>query len=143
MPKPKLFLADDNPLDGMLLNMGFAEAGRAVEIVQARDGAHATCLLQEAVLEVPFPFGLIVIDLNMPKVDGLELLTRLRGWPQLTGVPIVILTSSTSPADRQRSLLCNPTAFLIKADDFGGLASVVGKLVPYLFPENPAEPQAA
>jgi len=140
MPKPKLFLADDNPLDGMLLNMGFAEAGRPVEIVQARDGAHATSLLQEAILKVPFPYGLIVIDLNMPKVDGMELLTRLRGWPRLTGVPIVILTSSNSPCDRERSLKCNPTAFLIKPDDFSGMAAIVGQLVPYLFLEDPAEP---
>jgi CheY-like chemotaxis protein len=118
---PRLFLADDN-LKAMacLLGLGFADAGRLVKITQAFDGAQAYDLLLSASLEGPFPFDLIVLDLNMPKLDGLELLGRLHRWLGLTGVPIVILTSSSNPMDRQRSLIHNPSAYLTKSEDYKG-----------------------
>jgi len=141
---PRIFLADDNQGDGMLLGLGFADAGRLVKITQAFDGAQAYDLLLSASLEGPFPFDLIVLDLNMPKLDGLELLGRLHRWLGLTGVPIVILTSSSNPMDRQRSLIHNPSAYLTKSEDYKGMAAVIGKLVPYLFFEDalafPVEP---
>jgi CheY-like chemotaxis protein len=136
MTKPRLFLIDDNQGDGMLLDLAFTDAGRPVDITQARDGGTGLELLREAVRTLPFPYRLIVIDLNLPRIDGLELLARLHGWPELAGVPIVILTSSTNPTDRLRGLERNPGAFLIKPDDYRGLAGVVNQLSAYLFPES-------
>jgi len=141
--KPRLFLADDNPFEGMLLELGFAEAGRSVEIVQALDGAQACDLLQLAATEVPFSFGLIVIDLNLPKVSGWELFDRLGAWPALAGVPMVILTSSTDPGYRLRSFkISPPNAFLIKPEGYDELAGVIEQIVPFLFPDDLAGPQA-
>jgi len=141
---PRIFLADDNRGDGLLMELGFADAKRLVHITQAFDGVQAYDLLLAASLVGPFPFDLIVLDLNMPKLDGLELLGRLHRWLGLTDVPIVILTSSSNPMDRQRSLKHHPCAFLTKSEDYKGLAAVIGKLVPYLFMEGaraiPLEP---
>ena len=144
MHRPKIFLVDDSRGDGVLLDLAFVEAGRSVNIVQAYDGTQAFELLHLAVGQLPFPYRLIVLDLHLPKVDGLELLLGLKSWPELSRVPIVILTSSSNPMDRQRSLKHHPCAFLTKSEDYKGLAAVIGKLVPYLFMEGaraiPLEP---
>ena len=141
MNRPKVFLAEDNQGDGMLLDLAFTEAGRSVEIVQVHDGVRALERLREAACQVPFPFQLIVIDLNLPKVDGLELLLGLQGWPELTGVPMVILTTSPTTRERERihELHC---ALLMKPDDFSGLSAVIAQLVPYLFPADAELPLA-
>jgi CheY-like chemotaxis protein len=133
MHRPKVFLADDNRGDGMLLDLAFSEAGRAVNMVQAYDGVRAFELLRSAAFQVPFPFRLIVIDLNLPKIDGLELLLGLKSWPELAGVPTVILTSMPTAHERERvhDLHCT---MLMKPDDYSGLAAVVSELVPFIFP---------
>ena len=133
MNRHKVFLAEDNRGDGMLLDLAFTEAGRSVEIVQAHDGVQAFELLRAAAYQVPFPFRLIVIDLNLPRVDGLELLLGLKGWPELTGIPMVILTTSPTAHERERIQELHCT-MLMKPDDYSGLAAVISKLIPYLFP---------
>jgi CheY-like chemotaxis protein len=136
--KPKLLLADDSRGDGILIHLAFADARLEIEIIQAWDGGQAFELIQAARACQPFPYQLIVIDLNLPKINGLELLDRLQGLPELVGVPTMILTSSTNPSDRLRGLRRNPTAFLTKPDDYRGLSGVVAAMAPHLFPASPA-----
>jgi CheY-like chemotaxis protein len=132
--KPTLFLADDNPGDAVLLELAFADAAREVEIIHARDGRRAWEMLRQAAATTPFPYNLIVLDLNLPVLTGLELLDRMRGEPALAGVPTVFFTSSTNPADRHRAMLKNPDAYLIKPADYRGLGAVVEALSGYLYP---------
>jgi len=141
MMKPKVFLAEDNQGDGMLLDLAFTEAGRSVEIVQVHDGARAFERLRAAACQMPFPFHLIIIDLHLPSFDGLELLLGLKGLPELTRVPMVILTTSPTAHERERvhELHC---ALLMKPDDYSGLGAVIAQLVPYLFPADVDLPAA-
>lgn len=141
MNKPKVFLAEDNQSDGFLLDLAFTEAGRSVEIVQAHDGDKAFELLRAAACQVPFPFRLIILDLNLPKVDGLELLLGLQGWPELTRVARVILTTAPTTRERERvqDLHC---VLLVKPEDYSGYSALIATLVPYLFPTDAGLPVA-
>lgn len=136
MHKPEVFLVDDNQGDGLLLDLAFAEVGRTVEIVQARDGVEAFDFLRTVACHEPFPFQLIIIDLNLPRMNGLELLLGLKGLPELARVPMVILTTSPTAHERERILDLHCT-LLMKPDDYGGLGAVVAQLIPYLFSADP------
>jgi len=136
--KPHIFLADDNLGDGLLLELAFRDAGIAVDITQACHGGEALDQLRAAADSEPFPYQLLVLDLNMPGLDGLEILERLQQLPGFPRSPRVILTSSTDPRDRLRGLRLHPDAFLTKPDDYRGMAAVVAALEPYLYPETHA-----
>jgi CheY-like chemotaxis protein len=133
---PRLFLADDNPHAGTLLNVGFSDAGRTVEIVQAYDGIQAFNFLHMASLDVPFPYNLIVLDVYMPRMDGLELFRKLYSDPDLAQIPIVILTASVKNRDRFDRLQVKPNAYLNKPDGYNELVAITADLVPYLFPDE-------
>jgi CheY-like chemotaxis protein len=141
--RPRLFLADDNRGDGLLLDLAFTDAGYGVDIVQAYTGMEAFTLLTASSMQRPFPFSLVVIDLNMPMLGGLELLGRLGDLRSRLSLPMVIMTSSTDPCDRLRGLQQHPTAFLNKPDTYRDMAAVVRTLAGYLFPAGftPRRPQ--
>jgi CheY-like chemotaxis protein len=86
-----------------LLDLAFTEAGRSVEIVQVARWCprHSNACVRRPV-RCRSHSRLIIIDLNLPKVDGLELLLGLKGWPELTRVPMVILTTSPTTRERER-----------------------------------------
>ena len=131
MQDPKLFLVDDSTGDGILLDLAFTESGRSVKIVQAHDGVEAFELLRAAAGQRPFPFRLIVIDLHLPRMDGLELLLGLKGWPELSRVPMVILTTASTVLERERIENCH-SALLMKPNDYSGLAVIVAELAAYM-----------
>ncbi len=125
---PVLLVADDNVGDALLLELACADAGLAVRIVQVRDGAQAWALLQAAERAPLCPYALAMIDLNLPVVDGLELLARMRATQVLAHLPTIIYTTSTSPADQARALRLQPSAYVVKPPDYRGLALVVVQL---------------
>jgi len=129
---PKILLADDCKADGHLLEVAFVDAGHAVMIDQVFDGSHALARLRLAATVVPFPYALVVLDLNMPLLTGTELLTVLRESPAMSAVPIVILTSSDSPADRDAAMAHNPDAYFIKPMNYAGLTTLVRDLMPFI-----------
>ena len=93
-----ILLAEDNPADVYLIQEALREHSITCPVRVAPDGKIVLDLL-----ESPSPedrFSLIVLDLNLPLYDGLEILQRLRVTPSISRVPVVILTSSDSPRDR-------------------------------------------
>jgi CheY-like chemotaxis protein len=71
----------------------------------------------------------VVTDIEMPGVDGLELTRRLRAMPQLTGLPVVVMSTRDRPEDRLRGLAAGADAYLTKHGlDAGELVSVVRRL---------------
>ncbi len=124
MPCPRLLLVEDNPGDVELLRLAFEEAGREVEIITARDGREAIRLLDQAAEPGGPTYGIIVLDLNVPIVNGIELLARIKSDPRLRGLPTVVLTSSASPVDRGTSERLQANAYLIKPISFGDYAAI-------------------
>ena len=96
-----LLLAEDNLPDALLLKEALAEESLPVRFYMEPDGERAIDFIARAEREPDAPCPQIVLlDLNLPKIDGFEVLRRIRASAKFGDLPVLIVTSSDSPADR-------------------------------------------
>lgn len=122
MQSTSILLVEDNPDHEMLTIRALKKAHVLNDIVVAHDGAEALDLLFAAPEEpgqrpMPGP-QLILLDLKLPKVDGLEVLRRLRVNPRTKLVPVVVLTSSDEEGDVVTSYKLGANSYVCKPVDF-------------------------
>jgi two-component system, chemotaxis family, chemotaxis protein CheY len=98
--------------------------GAGFDVVQADDGINALKTLETNVVDM------IITDLNMPNMDGLELVRALRAKPQFKGVPILFLTTRNSDADKNAGRAAGATGWIVKPFDPARLVQVVNKVCP-------------
>lgn len=130
---PEVLLADDNPSDVYLIREALHEHGVDCVLHVASDGKDALNIISR---EAPNASGgsisLIILDLNLPKHDGIEILQKLQGVARFQHVPVVVLTSSDSPHDRLRATALGATMYLRKPsslDQFLGLGAIFKELL--------------
>ena len=93
-------MAEDNPPDAMLVRQAIAQENLDVEIYVAGDGEQALAFIRRAEQDTDAPRpDILLLDLNLPKVDGLEVLRSLRGSEKYAGIPVLVMTSSDSPVE--------------------------------------------
>jgi CheY-like chemotaxis protein len=117
-----ILLVEDNPRDLELTQAALQKCNLANEVVVARDGAEALDYLYRREAFSSRPVGhpaVVLLDLKLPKVDGLELLEMVKSDPALRHVPIVMLTSSREEQDVVKSYDLGVNAFVVKPVDFG------------------------
>jgi CheY-like chemotaxis protein len=126
-----ILLAEDNPNDVELTLAAFRENHLLNEVVVIRDGAQALDYLYKrntyAGRSTGNP-GLILLDLKMPKVDGLEVLREIKADPRLKMIPVVVLTSSRQEQDLLRSYNLGVNAYVVKPVDFREFVEAVRAL---------------
>jgi two-component system response regulator len=110
----RILLVEDTASDEKLTIMAFKRSGIANEVSVARDGAEALEILFAA-SELP---SLVLLDLNLPKIDGLGVLRRIRGDERTRHLPVVILTSSKEDEDVVRGYALGANAYVRKPVDF-------------------------
>jgi CheY-like chemotaxis protein len=126
-----ILLAEDNPNDVELTLSALHSANLANEVVVVNDGAAALDYIfrRGAFAARPsVPPAVILLDLKMPKVDGLEVLRQIRADPALHIVPIVILTSSREESDLARGYELGTNAYVVKPVDFDQFLTAVSQL---------------
>ena len=100
MPKTfRIFLVEDNAGDVYLLEKTLQSRSIGYELIRYDDGERAITALKEDDFIVP---DLIILDLNLPRREGFDVLQTVRSKPSMVGVPVAILTSSDAPRDRHR-----------------------------------------
>jgi two-component system, chemotaxis family, response regulator Rcp1 len=109
---PGILLAEDNPADVYLIREALKEHGVDCPIQTASDGRDVLALIDSA--GPSWHPDLIILDLNLPRHDGIELLRKLRSTAELSRVPVVVLTSSDSPRDRATATELGATRYLSK-----------------------------
>jgi CheY-like chemotaxis protein len=119
-----VLIVDDDEDDRWLMSHAFDEVCPQIQKVFACDGEEAVDYMQ--VSRAPI---FILTDLNMPKVNGVELITRLRHHPFYRTIPVVICTTSRSDDDRQRCYLAGANAFVNKPNRLADLNELVRSLV--------------
>jgi CheY-like chemotaxis protein len=133
----QILLAEDNPGDVLLFREALKSRHVSCDIIVAEDGQKAMALLENAGGgETGFCFRLIVLDINLPKYNGDAVLRHVRGQPALNGVPVIVLTSSPSPADRAAALELGATLYLQKSSDLKQLLDI-GRIVEEMLLHGP------
>ena len=101
-PRPKtLLLAEDNLPDALLVREAIQKEGLPVDVHIAADGKEAVDFIMAAETDPDAPSPhILVLDLNLPKMDGFEVLRRVRASGKHRHIPVLIVTSSDSPADK-------------------------------------------
>lgn len=130
---PRILLAEDNPADVYLIREALMEHGVDCPVRVAPDGRDVLKFLSDVESQPEsLDLSLIILDLNLPLHDGIEILQRLRQTPSLGTVPVVILTSSDSPRDRIVASELGAACYLRKPsslDQFLGLGAVFKSLL--------------
>ena len=122
MMQKDILLVEDNPDDVELTRLAFAEAKIANRLVVVGDGAEALDYLfgrgrHEGRDPADLP-SLVLLDLNLPKVDGREVLQAIRGEERTRTLPVVVLTTSTEPFDVEASYALGVNSYIQKPVDF-------------------------
>ena len=125
-PAIQVLLVEDNPGDVRLTREAFQDAKVHLEMHVAVDGVEAmSFLLKEGKFaDSPRP-DLILLDLNLPRKDGREVLREIKGHPALMTIPVVILTTSASDVDIEASYLLHANCYISKPVDMEGFLTVV------------------
>jgi CheY-like chemotaxis protein len=130
---PEVLLADDNPSDVYLIREALREHGVNCILRVASDGKEALSIVsREAPDAAAGRIDLIIVDLNLPRYDGIEILHKLKELAGFEHIPVVVLTSSDSPSDRLRATALGVTRYLQKPsslDDFLGLGAIFKELL--------------
>lgn len=123
-----ILLAEDNIHDAELTLEAFSSYRLANQVVLVRDGVEALDYLMRRGAFADRPPGnpaLVLLDLKMPKIDGLEVLRRIREDARLRTVPVVILTSSAEESDVVRSYDLGVNAYVVKPVQFAAFIEAV------------------
>jgi len=125
-----VLLVEDNPMDVELTLRAFARHHLTNPVQVARDGEEALAWLPRWEAGEPWPV-VILLDLNMPKVDGLEVLGTLKGHPLCCTIPVVILTTSAADRDIRTAYQRGANSYIVKPVDFEKFIAVAGQLEVY------------
>ena len=140
----RILLAEDNANDIELTLAALRTNRLANEVVVARDGVEALDYLycrDKYVGRAPGLPALLLLDLKMPKVDGLEVLRHVKADQQLKTIPVVVLTSSREEQDLIRSYDLGVNAYVVKPVDFHEFINAVKSLGAFWAVLNEPPPQ--
>ena len=138
-----ILLADDNPTDAELTIRALEIGGVSQQVVWVQDG--------EAALHYVFRQGvyaqrvsgnpkLMLLDLHMPKIDGLDVLAQIKADPKTRSTPVVIMSSSDQESDMMRSYEAHANSYIVKPVDFKQFTDQVSQLGQYWTRINRAGP---
>jgi two-component system response regulator len=123
----RIALVEDNPADAQLLQSALQKSGLPVEVVLLQDGVQAV----EYVSGAPGACDLIMLDLNLPRLSGFEVLERLRCDDQFKSIPILVVSGSSDPADVERCYRAGANSYICKPIHLDDIFVMAKQLVTY------------
>lgn len=130
MLKP-ILLVEDNPDDLELALRALAKTNLANEVVTVRDGEQALAYLKREGDYAKRPIGnpaVVLLDLKLPKIDGIQVLEQIKASAELKSIPVVMLTSSRMENDLTRAYALNVNAYVVKPINFTDFLEAVREL---------------
>jgi CheY-like chemotaxis protein len=124
-----ILLVDDDEVDVMTVKRAFSRANITNKLYVATDGIEALTLLRSDA--IPSARRLVLLDLNMPRMSGIELLREIRADPALHAITVIVLTTSNEDRDRVEAYQLNVAGYLLKPVTFHAFAEVMSTLNKY------------
>jgi DNA-binding response OmpR family regulator len=136
--KTRILLAEDNDGDVFLVRRALEKRGLRPELAVAHNGEEALAWLDDHSGEKNRDTAphLILLDLNLPRVDGLQILSHVRKSDSFSCTPVIVLTSSDSPKDRQMALELGANLYFRKPTDLASFMDL-GRIIEELLKTNP------
>jgi chemotaxis family two-component system response regulator Rcp1 len=126
----RLLIIEDSPSDIWLLREAFRLADIPIQIILARDGVQASEYFQRVRMKAVELPDLVLLDLNLPRKNGREVLAEMKAFPMLHAIPAIVLSSSSSEEDRRQAFHLNAAHFYTKPNnlpDYVELVRGIGK----------------
>jgi two-component system, response regulator len=120
-----ILLAEDNPDDVLLTRRAFVNNGFTNEIIVLSDGEACLAALLPEDGSSPLLPAMVLLDINLPKIGGLEVLSRLRADERTRGLPVIMLTTSREPSDIANSYRLGANSFVRKPLSFAQFVAAV------------------
>jgi CheY-like chemotaxis protein len=134
-PAHAILLVEDNPADVQITQRALRDSGVPVQLIVVRDGQEAIDYLlregvrgQEPSWRAP---DLVLLDLNLPRLSGREVLERLRATTRFRAVPVVVLTTSSRPEDVRDMYAAGANTYIEKPQDFARFVEVLRTIQRY------------
>lgn len=121
----RILIIEDNPGDVRLLSEAFTELEARVSIRVARDGAEGLGIVLHSDYSDGWRPDLILLDLNLPKINGHEVLARIKGDPVKRLIPVIVLSSSRAESDIERAYEAHANAYVRKPTSLEDLINAV------------------
>ncbi len=133
-PDPLILLVDDNDVDQFLTRRAFAQSGFRVRLECVEDGDECIKYLRREppYEDAPTPH-LVLLDINMPRVGGKEVLSAIKSVEALRRIPVIVLTTSQSDRDKHEMYNLRANSYIIKPVDFNAFVDIVRSLCQYWF----------
>lgn len=125
MTRKYILLVEDNPDDEALALRALVRSAVPVDVIVARDGAEALERVRANLLRLP---EVVLLDLKLPKLSGIDVLRRLRADPRTVLLPVVVLTSSNEDEDVLECYRAGANSYVRKPVDFDAFAAAVAEL---------------
>jgi CheY-like chemotaxis protein len=125
----QILLVEDDQIYVMSVERALAKRGTPLSVLTATNGVEALEILRRG--EGLDPRLLVLLDLNMPRMNGLEFLAELRADPKLHDTHVVVLTTSAEPADRTAAYRYNVAGYLVKPASFARFTELMDAIVGY------------
>lgn len=130
-----ILLAEDDEGHALLVQKNIARAGIANQIVHVTDGQEALDYVRRQGHYAARPMAgplLIVLDINMPRVDGVEVLTRIKADPATAKIPVIMLTTTDDPREVQRCYEVGCSVYITKPVEYSAFVEAVTRLGLFL-----------
>ena len=128
-----LLVVDDDEVDVMTVRRAFKKNNITNPFFVANNGLEALAMLRGEgdYTAIPSQRRLILLDLNMPKMGGIEFLRELRADPELTKIPVIVLTTSNEDKDKVEAYQLNVAGYIVKPVTFNNFVEAVATLNKY------------
>lgn len=130
----EVLLVEDNPGDALLTRIALEDSKISVHLNVVEDGVEAMAFLrkQEKYAKVPHP-DIVLLDLNLPKKDGREVLAEIKGDEYLKRIPVVILTTSQAEEDILKAYDLAANCYITKPVDFDQFVKIIRSIENFWF----------
>ena len=127
----RILLVEDSVADAKLFAIALDEAGSTSEVMTAEDGDDALRKLTAIVHgDIPRP-DVVVLDINLPRVNGIDVLRRIKGDPELRTMPVVVFSTSRADVDVAAAYACGASSYVVKPVDLHRFMDVVRSIESY------------
>ena len=133
MKPVKILLIEDSPSDVRLIREAMKQTPIPVQMTVAEDGLEATEYLHKVEIGAEPRPDLVLLDLNLPKKNGREVLAEVKSSPNLRQIPVVIMTSSRADEDISEAYALNANCYITKPGDLDEYVNVIRAIEDFWF----------